>query len=89
MYEPYIKHEDFTVLFEDLAKLVINIIVKDDVNKILVCLVRIDNFDSDKDLRAKYGILKGVKTTDFGIDPYLSLCDPVLLVKEICKKNKI
>jgi len=45
---------------EDIAKLVINMILKDDVLKVLVCLVRIDNYDMDKDLREKYLILRGI-----------------------------
>lgn len=71
MYVSYIKREDLGVLLEDIAKLCIEMIVKDDVYKVLICLVRIDNFELDKDLRAKYALLKCVKPLDFGIDPYL------------------
>ena len=72
---------------EDIAKLVINLLMKDDVLKVLVCLVRIDNFEGDKDLRNKYSLLKGVQTTDFGIDAYLSLNDPQVFFKELFKKH--
>lgn len=41
-------------LNEDIAKLCINVIVKDEVYEILTKLVRIDNFEQDKDLRTKY-----------------------------------
>lgn len=63
--------------------------MKDDVLKVLVCLVRIDTFESDKDLRTKYTMLKGVQTTDFGIDPYLSLNDPQVFFKELFLKHGI
>jgi hypothetical protein len=47
--------------------------------------MRIDNFDGDKDMRIKYGMLKGIKTTDFDIDKYLSMNDPLLVVDELSK----
>jgi len=47
-------------LQEDLAKLVINQILKDDVLKVVICLLRIETYDQDKDLRVKYLMLKGV-----------------------------
>lgn len=50
MYSESIRTPDLGPILEDIAKLVINIIVKDDVQKILICLLRIDNFDQDKDL---------------------------------------
>lgn len=34
-------------------------------------------------------MLKGIKTTDFGIDPYLSLADPIVVIKEASKKYGI
>lgn len=34
-------------------------------------------------------MLKGVQTTDFAIDPYLSLNDASLFFQEICKKYKV
>jgi hypothetical protein len=37
-------------------------------------------------LRAKYLMLKGVQTTDFGIDPYLSMNDASVFFKEASKK---
>ena len=45
-------------------------------------MYRVDNFDFDKSMRVKYANLKGVKTTDFAIDPYLSLADPLVVIKE-------
>jgi hypothetical protein len=70
----FLEEEDLRFsLKEDLVKLIINIIVNEDLYKVLVLLYRIDNFELDKDLRMKYSTLKGVKTTDFEIDPYLSL----------------
>ena len=74
---------------EDLAKMVIDIILKDEVYQVLICLVRVDCFTQDKDLREKYAMLRGVRTTDFGVDPYLSLMDPITLIKEIRRKNNI
>lgn len=74
---------------EDVTKLLINILVNEDVYKVLICLQRIDNFQPDKDLRSKYALLKGIKTTDFGIDPYLNMSDPIIVVKEVSKKYGI
>ena len=51
-----------------------------------MCLVRIDCFDQDKDLRNKYSLLKGVQTSDLGIDPYLSMNDASVFFKEASKK---
>jgi hypothetical protein len=51
----------------------VNTIITKDLYRILILLYRVDNYEFDKDLRAKYVALKGVKTTDFEIDPYLSL----------------
>lgn len=67
-------------LNEDLVKITINIIISNDVYRILICLMRIDNFDADKDMRTKYSLLKGVKTTDFGIDKYLNMNDPIIVI---------
>jgi hypothetical protein len=60
IYSPSLPRDDYDELKEDIAKLIINLILKDDVLKVLVCLVRIDTFESDKDLRTKYTMLKGV-----------------------------
>jgi hypothetical protein len=76
-------------LKEDLVKLIINVIINEDLYKVLVLLYRIDNFELDKDLRMKYSTLKGVKTTDFAIDPYLSLAQPLVVIKEASKKYGI
>jgi hypothetical protein len=51
--------------------------------------MRIDNFDADKDMRIKYSMLKGIKTTDFGIDPYFNMNDPLIVIKEISKLSGI
>jgi hypothetical protein len=59
------------------------------VYKVLICLKRIDTFDADKDLRHKYTLMKGIKTLHFGIDPYLSMADPLILIREISIKNGI
>jgi hypothetical protein len=61
IYAPYIAPEDCSPLFQDIIKLIVNAVVRDDVYKILICLIRIDNFELDKDLRAKYSLLKGIK----------------------------
>ncbi len=60
MYQEYIEFSDYKELQEDIAKLVINQILKDDVLKVLVCLTRVETFETDKDLRVKYLMLKGV-----------------------------
>jgi hypothetical protein len=60
MYKDSLENEDYLMIQEDIAKLVINMILKDDILKVLVCLVRIDNYDMDKDLREKYMILRGI-----------------------------
>ena len=76
-------------LIYDLQKLVIDIMISNDVQNIILFLMRIDNFDSDKDMRNKYLHLKGVKTTDFGIDKYLNMNDPIILVEEFSKISGI
>ncbi len=53
-------------------------IVKDDVQKVLICLARIDQFDQDKDIRAKYKLLQGARPVECGIQPYLTLSDPYI-----------
>lgn len=60
MYSKFISPDDYEEIKEDIAKLIINLVLKDDVLKVLLCLVRIDTFESDKDLRTKYTMLKGV-----------------------------
>ena len=60
LYKDSLENDDYLMIQEDIAKLVINMILKDDVLKVLVCLVRIDNYDMDKDLREKYLILRGI-----------------------------
>jgi hypothetical protein len=89
MYSGLMEGNDYEDIKEDIAKLVINLILKDDVLKVLLCLVRIDTFEQDKDLRSKYTLLKGVQTTDFGIEPYLSLNDASVFFKELFAKHGI
>ena len=60
MYGKALPKDDYEEIKEDIAKLIINLILKDDVLKVLMCLVRIDTFEQDKDLRTKYTMLKGV-----------------------------
>ncbi len=72
---------------EDVLKVIISALFDGhELYKVLILLFRVDNFDFDKDLRAKYACLKGVKTTDFSIDPYLSLADPLILLKEASQR---
>ena len=33
--------------------------------------------------------MKGITTTDFGIDPYLNMSDPITMVREVSKKYGI
>ncbi|CDW88022.1 UNKNOWN [Stylonychia lemnae] len=89
MYESHLNRIDLNALLQDIAKLCIQVIVKDEVHKILICLVRIDNFELDRDIRAKYALLKGVQPADFGIDPYLQLKNPLILLTELQKQFKI
>ena len=89
MFGKLVPRDDYDEIKEDIAKLMINLILKDDVLKVLVCLVRIDTFEQDKDLRTKYTMLKGVQTSDFGIDPYLSLNDAQVFFKELFEKHGI
>ena len=86
MYKDSIEEEDYKAIQEDIAKVVINMILRDDVLKVLVCLLRIDSYDMDKDFRAKYQLLKGIKTSDMGIDHYFSMNDAPLFFKEASKK---
>ena len=89
MYIEYLDVLDYKEMQEDIAKLVIGFILKDDVLRVLMCLLRIDCFDQDKDLRAKYSMLKGVQTTDFGIDPYLSMNNADIFFQEIIIKFEL
>ena len=45
MYQDYIEFSDYRELQEDIAKLVINQILKDDVLKVLICLIRVETFE--------------------------------------------
>lgn len=89
IYGDYIEKEDLEALNEDLVKISVDLIFTAEVYRILVCLMRIDNFDADKDMRIKYSMLKGVKTTDFDIDKYLSMNDPMVVVDELSKLSGI
>lgn len=82
MYRDSIEESDYREMQEDIAKVVINQLLKDDITKVLVCLIRIDCYEQDRDLRNKYSLLKGVKPNDFGIDPYLSMSDAAVFFKE-------
>jgi len=83
----FLDEEDLQIgLKEDLVKLMVNTIINKDLYRTLIFLYRIDNFDFDKDLRVKYAALKGVKTTDFEIDPYLSLAQPFVVIQEASKR---
>ena len=75
---------------EDVIKVIITaLFAGTELYKILILLFRVDTFELDKDLRVKYSCMKGVKTTDFSIDPYLSLADPVIVLKEASLKYGI
>lgn len=89
IYGEFIHKEDLTAINEDLVKVSMDVIFSDEIYRILVCLMRIDSFDADKDMRIKYSMLKGVKTTDFEIDRYLSMNDPLIVVEELCKLSGI
>lgn len=54
LYCDSIEKEDLTAINEDLVKISIQIIINDEVYRVLICLMRIDNFDADKDMRIKY-----------------------------------
>jgi hypothetical protein len=45
MYKDYIEFSDYRELQEDIAKMVINQILKDDVLKVLICLTRVETFE--------------------------------------------
>jgi hypothetical protein len=70
----------------DLVKLIVNMLVNEELYRVLILLYRVDNFDGDKDLRSKYTCMKGVKTTDFSIDAYLSLAEPLVVFKEASER---
>ena len=77
-------------IIEDIIKVIISALFGGhELYKVLILLYRVDNFDFDKDLRVKYACLRGVKTTDFSIDPYLSLADPLIVLKEASKRYGI
>ena len=86
--ESFLDEDDFKIsLQEDILKLIVNSIFSgQDIYRLLILLYRVDNFDFDKAMRLKYATLKGVKTTDFAIDPYLSLADPLVVIKEANKR---
>ena len=89
IYGDYIQQEDLKAINEDLVKVSVDMIFTAETYRILVCLMRIDNFDADKDMRIKYTMLKGVNTTDFEIDKYLSMNDPLVVVEELGKISGI
>ncbi|CDW85155.1 UNKNOWN [Stylonychia lemnae] len=89
MYIQFIRPYDMKILSYDLQKLVIDLIICNEVQNIILFLLRIDNFDADKDMRNKYLLLKGIKTTDFGIDKYLNMSDPITLIEEFSKQSGI
>ena len=82
--ESFIDEDDLKVaLHEDILKILIKSIFDgSEIYRLLILMYRVDNFDFDKAMRVKYASLKGVKTTDFAIDPYLSLADPMVVIKE-------
>jgi len=82
--ESFIDEDDLKVsLNEDLLKLLVNSIFSgQEIYRLLIFMYRVDSFDFDKSMRVKYANLRGVKTTDFAIDPYLSLADPMVVIKE-------
>ena len=45
MYGKALQKDDYEDIKEDIAKLVIDLILRDDVLKVLMCLVRIDTFE--------------------------------------------
>ena len=45
MYGKVLPKDDYEDIKEDIAKLIIDLILKDDVLKVLMCLVRIDTFE--------------------------------------------
>lgn len=45
MYSAQLDNDDYEAMQEDLAKLIINMLLQGDVLKVLICLVRIDCFD--------------------------------------------
>jgi hypothetical protein len=84
----FIDEDDFKMaLQEDVLKLIVNAVFSgQEIYRLLILLYRVDNFDFDKAMRLKYATLKGVKTTDFAIDSYLSLADPLVVIKEANKR---
>jgi PHD/YefM family antitoxin component YafN of YafNO toxin-antitoxin module len=45
MYVNYIDADDYEAMQEDIAKLLVNMVLQGDVLKVLVCLLRIDYYD--------------------------------------------
>eukprot|EP00347_Sterkiella_histriomuscorum_P007333 403349353 len=91
IYYEGVKANDMDQLNEDIYRILIDTMFCNEIYNILVFLMRIDNFDSDKDMRQKYQILKSInaKTQDFGINPYLCLNDPIVLVEELSKLSGV
>ena len=63
------------MLYEDIHKLIVSLIVKDEIYKIVLILMRIQNEIYDKDLRFKYRELAHITPQDVGINKYLLLND--------------
>lgn len=86
MYQPYLAKNDINDLAEDFLKLSTNLVVQDQVFKILLCLCRVESYLMDKELRQKYVMMKDYLPQDFGIDPYLTLNDESPIIEEVAKK---
>ena len=89
VYSVSIKPNDLQEINEDLSRMLVNAMISNEVYNSLVFLMRIDNFEQDKDMRLKYSILKQVnaKTFDFGIPSYLNMSDPITLLEELQRVN--
>ena len=86
-YQPYLNKEDTFALKEDLLRLAINRVMTNEIFKILLCLMRVETFSLDRDIRIKYDFLKKHTPEDFGVDPYLTLNPSSYLIDEVQKNT--
>ena len=84
-YQTNLKIEDISALAEDILKLTINLVVSDEIYKILLILCRVETFSLDKGIREKYLTLRNCTPEDFGVDTYLTLNNASPIVEEITK----
>jgi hypothetical protein len=72
-------------LAEDFLKSATNVVLTNEIYKILLILCRVETFSLDQNIREKYVILRNFTPEDFGVDTYLTLNDTSPIIDELTK----